>query len=148
MTRIQYTPFKKREIRFEGITTLRNFRIKKYLIRLIDRDLDATIFDRGLELASHSLPTPSTTDTRPGIGFLILHLGNSAEYVILAWWDRENELPTRVFVRVGESWRPASGSESFCVWDLEVMWKERELYVVTMLTEGGEGISAYLNSCV
>ena len=31
------------------------------------------------------------------------------------------------------SWRPAGPSESFCIWDLCVLWHEREAYVRTML---------------
>ena len=57
------------------------------------------------------------------------------DYLILAWWDRENELPIKVFVK-GDSdpaWRRARGGESVCVWDLDVLWHEREAYVATLL---------------
>jgi hypothetical protein len=55
---------------------------------------------------------------------------------VLAWWDNENELPLRVFVREleGDSqWRAARGVESFCVWDLQVIAFERDAYVATLL---------------
>lgn len=49
-------------------------------------------------------------------------------------WDRESELPTRVSVASKSppgAWRAATG-ESFCVWDMEVLWFERQAYVATL----------------
>jgi hypothetical protein len=50
-----------------------------------------------------------------------------------------------VFVRQqspGATWRPARESESVCVWDLEVIWLERQAYVQTVL--GGGDVEGYL----
>jgi len=52
--------------------------------------------------------------------------------VVVAWWDNQNELLNRVFVRVGEAespWRDSGGAYSFCVWDLQVLWHERNAFV-------------------
>lgn len=77
------------------------------------------------------------------------HRGAGADYVVLGWWDRENELPTRVVVREHASeapWRPARASESFCVWDLQVIGFERDAYVSTVLAPdaGPDAVEAYL----
>ncbi len=67
--------------------------------------------------------------------------------MILGWWDNQNELPLRVFVssdRRNESWRAAEGSESICVWDLEVLWEERQAYIATVLRRGESDIDGYL----
>ncbi len=80
----------------------------------------------------------------PGVGSAIIHQGATAGYFLLSWWDNDNELPMRVFVREGERWRPARDSELFCVWDLEIIWHEREAFVRSMLTRGGGGVEAYL----
>jgi len=65
-------------------------------------------------------------------------------YTVLCWWDRENELPIRVWVAEQDGgapvWRTARDSESVCVWDLEVIWEERQAYVETVL--GGESETA------
>jgi hypothetical protein len=66
--------------------------------------------------------------------------------LIVCWWDRENELPTRIFIRAEGEWRPASGGESFCVWDLRVMWWEREAYVHTMLAGRTDALNHYLTN--
>jgi hypothetical protein len=66
--------------------------------------------------------------------------------VVLAWWDHENELPPRVFLRRVRThpWRAAQAGESICVWDLEILWDERLAYVATMLTPAGSGRAGYL----
>jgi hypothetical protein len=71
---------------------------------------------------------------------------------VLGWWDRDNELPLRVFVRDtadGEGWRAARGSESVCVWDLQVIWAEREAYVATVMgADADAGRARYLDTVI
>jgi hypothetical protein len=88
------------------------------------------------------MPQPAVTLSRPGVGLLIFHQGATGDYVVTSWWDNENEMPTRVFVRESNTWRPAAESESFCVWDLKIMWHEREAYVRTLLA--GLGSEDYM----
>ena len=75
------------------------------------------------------------------MGFVIEHQAIGIDYLVLAWWDRENELPLRIFVRERDAqaaWRTARGGESVCVWDLEVIGAERDAYIATVL-DGGDG---------
>lgn len=133
-------PFQNRPINPLGLLQQRGWDIKCYSIVYGDHGFDRDRFSGGVDLAMAALPTPARTAKRPGVAILIAHQGNGADYVVLAWWDRENELPLRVFVRdqsSGPEWRPAQGSESVCVWDLDVLWAEREAYVNTVLA-GGE----------
>jgi hypothetical protein len=110
--------------------------LKRYAITYGDAVFDHARFEGALALALAAVPAPAVTPERPGVGFVIEHQGNAFDYAIVAWWDRENELPLRVFVREqqpGAEWRPGHGSESVCVWDLQVIWAEREAYVTTVL---------------
>ena len=142
-------PYSPRPIRFLGIRTPGGWRLKHYAITYGPRSLDEAVFEPGLAMALAALPEPATTEGRPGVGFVIAHQGRGADYVVLAWWDRENELPLRVFVREqrdGAAWRPAQESESVCVWDLQVLGFEREAYVATLLAPdaGSEAADRYL----
>lgn len=69
-------------------------------------------------------------------------------YLVLSWWENENELVTRTFVseRAHDApWREGGDAYSCCVWDLEVVWAERRLYVETVLRDGGApDIEGYL----
>ena len=140
-----YTP---RPIRFAGVATYGDWRIKRYRIRHPDTDFEETRFSEATSLVAAELPLPATTDMRPGVGFLIEHQGRGADYVVLGWWDRENELPLRVWLRTATepAWRRAAGAESICVWDLQVIWHEREAYVGTLLggKEHREATDRYL----
>lgn len=141
-------PFRPRPVRFHGLRHRGGWRLKLYSITHDDAAPELAAFEGGIALAVEALPLPAATDERPGAGFLIAHSGRSVLYVVLGWWDRENELPLRVWVRPLDDdgdWRPAEGSESFCVWDLEVLWFEREAYVATVLAEGHpDPVRAYL----
>jgi hypothetical protein len=138
--------FRERPIRFLEVRRRGGWRVKLYGIGERAAPADASAFEPGLDLAWAELPPAAGGRGRPGAGFAILHRAREAAYVVLAWWDRENELPTRVFVDVDAEaggWRPARDGESFCVWDLRVMWFEREAYVGAVL-EGRGGIDGYL----
>jgi hypothetical protein len=143
MTR-SFRPYAPRPVRFRGLEHPAGYRIKRYDIAFAG-PFRETDFADGLRLAFASLPAPAVTADRPGVGFVIAHQGNGADYVVLGWWDRENELPVRVFVRPqapGGRWRPARENESVCVWDIEVIWSERQAYVQTVL--GGGDVDGYL----
>lgn len=140
------TPYAPRPTEFQGVLRHGDWRLRHWTIRYGDGPLAVERFTGGRGLALASLPAPALTNARPGVGVLIEHQGNGADYVVLAWWDRENELPIRVFIRDGEAWRVARGSESVCVWDLEVLWREREAYVQHVLGPNGPNVDAYLRA--
>lgn len=134
-----FLPYIARPIRYLGLAEPRGFRIKQYAIQYGSGEYRIDDFARGLHLAFDSLPHPAATAVRPGVGFAIAHQGNGADYCVLGWWDNENELPLHIFVRSQKPdapWRPAQGSESVCVWDLEVIGYERKVYIETLLGGG------------
>lgn len=139
-------PYQPRAIRFQRLVPHAGWTIKLYSIAHGGRAFDEAPFASGLRMALDALPAPARTQARPGVGFAILHQGNGCDYAVIAWWDRENELPLRVFVRDGvePSFRAARGSESICVWDLEVIGFERDAYVRTLLADPAREASEYL----
>jgi hypothetical protein len=141
------TPYAPRPIRPLGVRTHAGWLVKAYGITFGAAALDPARFVGGEALALAALPDPPRTDGRPGVGFLILHQGRTGDYAVLGWWDNENELPLRVFVRPPDGgWRPARGGESACVWDLQVIAFERDAYVATVLAADApaDPVAAYL----
>ena len=116
------------------------WRLKVYSVSYDGSPPDWSVFDPSLALADAALPSPAKAPGRVGVGFVIAHSGRGMWYTVLCWWDRENELPIRVWVAeqngAAPSWRPAAGSESVCVWDLDIIWQERQAYVETLLVLG------------
>lgn len=61
--------------------------------------------------------------------FVIFHDGASCQYLVLAWWGNDNELFTSVSVNTPTSWVEDPAQYSFCLWDLEVFWHERNFFI-------------------
>jgi hypothetical protein len=114
--------FRARAIRFAGLREHDGWSIKTYAIAYRDAALDWRRFESAFTPALAALPTPAVTLERPGLAFVIAHQGRGLDYFVLNWWDNENELFCRVFIRTHDGeWRQSAGSESWCVWDLQVM---------------------------
>jgi len=62
-------------------------------------------------------------------GFVIFHEGATARYLVLVYWGNDNELFPIVSVETKEGWVEDAERFSFCLWDLEVIWQERQLYI-------------------
>lgn len=140
--------FAPRPTQFVGVRALGDWRLRLHTITLPGETLDWAQFEPGLALAAEALPQPAVEPGRFGIGFVICHQGRGFDYIVLCWWSRENELPIRVLVRERQPqalWRAAKDEESICVWDIEVIERERDAYVRTVLARAGEpDIEAYL----
>ena len=61
--------------------------------------------------------------------FAIFHDGAGMAYLVLAWWGNDNELFTSVSVQTPDGWLESPSQYSFCVYDLEVIWHERNAFV-------------------
>jgi hypothetical protein len=139
-----FTRYQPRLLDFLGEESVAGHRLKVYAIRQGDQPFDRGRFAGAWELATPALLPPDVAAGRPGVGFAILHQGATIDYFGLYWWDGQIGLPARVCVRGPEGWRPASGGESFCVYDLRVIWWEREAYVTTVLAGRPGGVDAYM----
>ena len=74
--------------------------------------------------------------------FAIFHDGASMEYLVVAWWMNENELFISVSVRQDDAWIEDQSKYSFCIWDLELIWHERNSFIRHMYS-GTRNIEAY-----
>lgn len=100
-------------------------RIKVYTISAHSRPVDREDFLP--RLREIKAKTPIAWDATPA--FAIFHDGAGALYLVLAWWGNDNELFTSVSVRTDAGWVEDRSRFSFCLYDMEVMWHERNFYV-------------------
>jgi ribosomal protein S18 acetylase RimI-like enzyme len=75
-------------------------------------------------------------------GFAILHVGSSALYLVVGWWGNDNELFTSVSVLKPTGWVEDPTRFSFCLWDLEIFWHERNSFV-RHLYSGSPDLAGY-----
>ncbi|WP_421786347.1 isochorismatase [Hyphobacterium sp.] len=137
--------YRSRPTALAGIHEQDGWRLKIWHITDGPPPLKEARFSDVLRRMNAELPMPAVTRERPGVGFAILHQATGMDYAVIGWWDRENECPIRVFVNLGKGWRPAQGGESVCVWDLDVIHREREAYVRWIIgNPDGPDFEAYL----
>lgn len=67
--------------------------------------------------------------------FAILHEGVERRYLVLAWWDNQNEMFTSVSVSEQGHWLEDPTRWSFCLFDLEILWAERNFFVQALYGE-------------
>ena len=139
-----------RPVAFLGVEDHAGWRTKRYTITCAGATFDRARFEEPIALARRALPERAHAPGRPGVGVRIAHQGRSADYLVACWWDRDNELPLRIWVcapgRDDARWTPARDAESICVWDLGVLWFERQAYVRTMIGPGAPDAQAYLDA--
>lgn len=99
--------------------------IKIYTISTSPESVDQSAF-RARLVQVKAQRTMAWSDTP---AFAIFHEGSSALYLVVAWWGNDNELFTSVSVRTPLGWVEEPSRFSFCLWDLEVMWYERNAFV-------------------
>lgn len=143
-------PFAPRPTHFREIFEYNGWRFKVYKIIYGTSPLDWQQYQQAIEIASKEFPQPTVTDKRPGVGFIICHQGRGWHYLVVCWWDNENELITKILVqKIDEKnkWQKATSVQSICVWDLEIIWFERNAYVGTVLSNSDSpDIETYLKS--
>lgn len=86
-----------------------------------------------------------------GVGFLSVHEARDANFVFVNWWAKESELCRHVFRSPLE--RPDAleevGGFAGTVWDLQVLWFERNAWVEKVLgNPHGPDVEAYLKKCL
>lgn len=134
-----------RPVRVLPAISLEGWKLKPYRVLGREAVVDAPLDRATLEAVFAELPEAAQAPGRPGFGFIIEHLASPLDYIVLCWWQNKNEMITRILVReAGAPWRLTDGSESFCVWDLDIMWFERNAFIRTMLSIPEHDPAAYL----
>lgn len=106
--------------------------IKIYTVSASGRPVDQADYTSRLA----QIKQEHDVDWRSTPAFAIFHDGaGGLQYLVLAWWGNDNELFTTVTVRDGERWIVDPARYSFCVWDLEIFWAERNFFIEHVYTE-------------
>lgn len=139
-----WQPYRPRTVRAAEILNLAGWRLKTYEITLDDCAIEREDFATGAGRAAALLPQPPSNENRAGAGFLIFHSGASHHYLVCGWWDTQNELFIRTLARPRErdQWDESGARHSICVWDLDVIWFERNAWVECVMSSAATSVSA------
>jgi hypothetical protein len=141
-------PHQTRPIRFLDLWQEGDWRIKVYGIAY-RRPLPPPELIDAAQRITHSRLLSVHGQPHYHVGFLGIHDGRGANFVFVDYWADENELHHHVYVS------PTDKPEALeyvtptglvaCVWDLRVMWFERQAWVETVLANpSGPDIEQYL----
>jgi len=137
MTFDAYAP---RSFRFLKLVERHGFKIKLYGIRYGGGDVDKPLIDGALPVLLDRLASASEGQQHYGVGFGGIHQGKTGDFAFIDWWADENELHHHVYVSTDASpgkFRYVTPTGLIaCVWDLRLMWFEREAWVSCALRKG------------
>ncbi|MFC4260010.1 hypothetical protein ACFOZ5_13300 [Marinobacter lacisalsi] len=102
--------------------------IKLYTISATGQPVDTAAYHARLA----EVKLARSVDWASTPAFAIFHDGAGMAYLVLCWWGNDNELFNSVSVLTGEGWVEDPSRFSFCLWDLEVIWHERNAFIDTL----------------
>ncbi|MFT3908292.1 MAG: hypothetical protein QM737_02615 [Ferruginibacter sp.] len=145
------TPYKTRPVRFIDILKHDGWQIKLYSISIKNDIVDLqTIEYAKLQLTtwlrnSSLYPLPNYK-----VATLILHEGKEGCFAIINWWIDENMLQQFVYLATNDQPTQfnlySDKGIITCVWEMAVLWFERNAWVETVLMHPGnpDAINNYL----
>ncbi len=143
-------PYQSRQVSSLGVLEVDEWRFKLYGIHAPGRSAP----DDGWKLTVQELAQTRLEDTgghpeRYGVGFIIIHHGREANFVLIDWWVGENMLENHVHVfppgDSGTYEHMVNTGLAACVWELSVMSFEREAWIETVLANPqNPNLKAYL----
>lgn len=147
------SPYKTRPVRFLGLAEHGGWRIKVYGIRYSETQLAENVDPHIVELAQQAmlaqLPQPAVTDSRYGVGFLIIHQGQHRNWLLLDWWFDQEILKQLLFsspLDAPDQISPAENDLLACTWELAVHGFERQAWINHVLNNrAGPDVEGYLN---
>ncbi len=135
-------PYKTRPIRFLELWEWNGWRLKVYGISAVSERPTADLITTAKGLAKLRLPKPAQGRKRYGLGYLIVHEGENADYVFVDWWFDGDIVQHHLYgARKGHGgklryrWPRGAG---FCVSELAVCWHEREAWIKHVLANPDE----------
>jgi len=141
-------PYQTRPIRFLELWQEDGWRMKIYGITYQGPLPRAELVEAAKRLARPHLQA-ADGHNHYGVGFIGVHDGRGANFVFVDYWADENEMHHHVYVSPAdrpEEWEYVTPIGLVaCVWDLRVMWFEREAWVETVLANpAGPDVEEYL----
>jgi len=136
-------PYKPRVFDCLGLWQEGRWQLKAYGIHCdLSRKAGSTI-DAGVAAAARShvrgrLREADAEGHDHGVGFVIIHQGILANWLLLHWWTYGNiccEALSRSLAHDPETFTPYSGSAMACVWELEAIGFERRAWIQHVLCE-------------
>ena len=124
------------------------WRIKLYKLTAEHTRLLPELVAEAKRVIRKALPSGARAHDTYSVGFACIHAGLDSNFVFVDWWANENELRHHVFTSSLErplELRRAPEGLIACVFDLQLIWFERNAWVEKVLSNpSGPDVEAYL----
>ncbi|MBE2216899.1 MAG: hypothetical protein IAE90_01770 [Ignavibacteria bacterium] len=146
------TEYKKRPVRFIDLYETNGWKIKIYSISVLNERVSQETIAQVKEQIPGWLKLSSIHQLETyNIATLILHEGNEGVFALINWWIGENMLQHYVYFSAyenpGQFTLFSDKGITFCVWELAVMWHERNAWVEHVIKNSSRpDFEAYLSS--
>ncbi len=148
------TEYKKRPVRFIELCETGEWKIKIYSISVLNERVSPEAILQVKELIPGWLENSSIHELdNYKIATVIVHEGKEGIFALINWWVGENMLQHYVYFAGYD--KPydfklfSDKGISYCVWELAVIWHERNAWVKHVLKkEGKPDFEAYLSSVI
>lgn len=145
-------PFQKRPIHYLGLKEINDWTFKCYTITTENKAVSVDQISIVLSMIPNWLKGTELVEMKNyKVGVLIIHEGKEGTFGIVCWWVDENMLQLFAYLAKGNDAKnfeliSDKGIVS-CVWELEVIWFERNAWVkeVMMQNDHSESITNYLS---
>lgn len=141
--------YRPRAIRYLGLWHVDQWRLKAYTISPAGVEPSHELVEAARALAEDRIAESAGSGENYRVGYVGVHAGKTGNFVFIDWWANENEVYHHVYASSAE--RPTDfqyltpTGASACVWDLQLIWFEREAWVATILSRpDAPDIDAYL----
>jgi hypothetical protein len=140
MQLMPFAAYAERLVRFIGIWEMNGWKLKVYGISatrdLSDKDtVSAAMIEGGRQIAETVFTRDPTTNSY-GLGYVILHEGLLANWLLLDWWADEIQIRHQLY-KSGSAdpaaFERVTSDLIACIWELRVVGFEREAWIKTML---------------
>jgi hypothetical protein len=141
--------YAQRNVRFLEIYRTEGWILKLYGIAWQGSAPHIEVVEQAKRATARVLPSPAETENRYGVGFVIIHDGQDARWLLVDWWELESILHHQLLTMPldgGAPFEPAPPGMTACVWELPVILFERDAWVNTVLRNPDRpDLTAYLS---
>ena len=133
-----FDTYQARSTKFHELAEHNDWRIKVYTITAHAHGLTESLLTAAKNIAFLHLPKTAITDQRYGVGFLIIHQGLMANWILLDWWEHNDIIHHLVFSSPSDNPNNITAvtdhSIMACVYELEIIEFERRAWIDTILS--------------
>ena len=144
----RFAEYRPREVRFVEQWEDDGRRLKVYFARDLARPAPAESQWAALRAKCRSVVPAPGDQGSTSIGFVLIHVCRTIDYIFVVWWANENEMHRRLYSATSErpeQFTDQTTSDAFaCVWEMRVIAFESEAWRSSVLANpAGPDLEAY-----